>query len=449
MMRRLRIRAALAIRAIRARRRALRDQSGVAIILVLSFMALAVPVTAGALTVASTLSTDSQVKTETALDQYTLIGATQHAVYRMLYEEGYAESIPLGGQDTYSITLNGESVDVTVGKSADPPTDPDPAWETEYIVGIRPMQVLKVVTPTTTPALTLTTFEYTLSVQNLSSIQQWVWTINDGLPPGFTYVPGSVSGLTTADPAVVNHTDGDGPYDELIWDVTFDFIFLDPGELVTLTFQATATAPEGTYCNEAWVTPFANQTHSGQTAKIVVGSPALDVCAGESLKVTKTVSPNTGSALLQSTFTYTIEIKNDGATDLNVQKVTDLLPLGLDYVNGTTGGDMVSSDPSVVTMFFSQRKRLRWSFAPNYLLPAGESRTITFNADGALAAGNYYNEVWVDSVELAQDVYTFPTAVIEVLGLMDTTAGNGDSSVSSEIWVGYDSFTIEQIEITP
>jgi hypothetical protein len=65
-------------------------------VMVLAMMALSTPLVTGALGLASTLAIDSRVKSQRVMSQYATMGGVEHAIYRLTYEEGYAESLPLG-----------------------------------------------------------------------------------------------------------------------------------------------------------------------------------------------------------------------------------------------------------------------------------------------------------------------------------------------------------------
>ena len=49
-----------------------------------------------------------------AKGQHSVIGGDQHALYRILYEPGYVDTIQAEVPDTYTVSLNGEQVSVTV-----------------------------------------------------------------------------------------------------------------------------------------------------------------------------------------------------------------------------------------------------------------------------------------------------------------------------------------------
>ena len=99
-------------------------QRGAIMVMVLAFIALAVPLVTGALGLASTLSIDSGVKTSLAKSQYSVIAGNQHAVYRVVYESGYAAGLQEGVEDNYVVDINGEQISVSVLKLSDPVNDP-------------------------------------------------------------------------------------------------------------------------------------------------------------------------------------------------------------------------------------------------------------------------------------------------------------------------------------
>ncbi|MCH8898077.1 MAG: DUF11 domain-containing protein, partial [Chloroflexi bacterium] len=157
-------------------------------LIVIAFMCLAIPMIVSTLGLASTLSIDSQVKTEILKNQYSALGADQYA--QNIIQQG----LPPG---SYPITLNDELVAVTIA-ALPPPAPPPPAADNS-----RRLQTSKVVTPTTAVASTLTTFTYTITVTNGDDESENLNKIHDLLPAGFSYIAGSTSGVTTADPTIV------------------------------------------------------------------------------------------------------------------------------------------------------------------------------------------------------------------------------------------------------
>lgn len=110
--------------------------------------------------------------------------------------------------------------------------------------GELPLVVSKSVTPSTVgPGEPV---KYTITVSNTNTGSAALSSIADSaLPAGFTYVPGSSSGATTADPAISGAT--------LTWAGPFTVPAASgttPGS-ISLTFSATASTTPGTYTNSA------------------------------------------------------------------------------------------------------------------------------------------------------------------------------------------------------
>ena len=417
------------------RRRLLERQEGVALVLVVAFMALAVPLVTAGLGLAGTLAVDSRVKTGIMKSQYAALSGSNHALYRILYEEGYADGLEAGVEDNYTITVNGREVTITILKVEDPPTEPPPPPADNS----RRLQTLKEVTPTTADPNVPTTFTYTITVENRDDQAESLRKVYDELPTGFSYVAGSTSitypgGSGSPEPSIAGQ--------QLTWTVTGLNISLAPGQAATLTFRAEASVGQGNYCNEAWVDPGGRKTSSGKTAVVQVGAPPDSLCQGAAVQVTTSVEPQAAPGNTPVTFTYTITIENAGTDTLNMSRLRDYLPDGFTYVAGSTGGDVTSADPTAT--MFQGRQRLDWDFSPKVQVASGTTRTLTFQAEATAEPGDYWNEVWVTFDEFAEPVYTWPTAVVNIMGVFETTATDGESTATSEVWVGTDSFIITQ-----
>jgi uncharacterized repeat protein (TIGR01451 family) len=105
---------------------------------------------------------------------------------------------------------------------------------------------------------------YTITINNSGDVPETLDTITDTLPAGFSYVTGSSSVLTTADPAVVGQ--------DLTWNGPFSLAAHGSG---VLTFSATASSTPGDYLNNAGGTAEGLPvTPTGPTAKVTV-SPCI------------------------------------------------------------------------------------------------------------------------------------------------------------------------------
>ena len=401
-------------------------QKGVSLVIVLAFMALSVPLITGALGLASTVSIDSRIKTTIAKSQYATMGGVQHAIHRLTNEAGYLTSLTAGVPSTYTLTLGGEDVDITVEKLVVlPPPPSDIGTDASQRV-----QTTKVVTPTTAQPDTLTDFTYTITVENRDDEERNLTKVHDRLPSGFSYVPGSTSGVTTSDPSISGQ--------ELTWDTAPLGITLQPGQSVTLTFHSQANVATGNYCNEAWVEPGGEQTSSGPTAKITVGTPPNNLCQGAAAEVAKTVAPQVALNDVLSFFTYTITINSVGTAVLNMSQVRDLLPPFFFYVPGSTAGDITTTDPQ--TIMYQGRQRLTWAFSPQIQIQPGETKTLTFQATAQAGPGDYWNEVWVTLAEFANPLYTWPTAPVTVLDVVSIIAVSQGTRTESEVWFTVNGF---------
>ncbi|MCH8186851.1 MAG: DUF11 domain-containing protein, partial [Chloroflexi bacterium] len=135
-------------------------------------------------------------------------------------------------------------------------------------------------------------------------------------------------------------------YDELTWTI-FPPITLAMDEEVTLSFDATATRPDGTHYNQTWVNYDASwdgesyETRTPPTAPIVVGS-GQPTCAG-GLAVTKAIDPVEVEPGELTTFTYTISVDNTMSVDYLPRHIVDLLPPGFTYVDGSASDSAINS----------------------------------------------------------------------------------------------------------
>jgi len=145
---------------------------------------------------------------------------------------------------------------------------------------VRGATVLSAAKITSTPVVAPGgTAVYTITISNSGDLAETLTAISDTLPAGFSYVTGSSSVLTTADPAVSGQN--------LSW--SGPFVLPAHGSGV-LTFSATASTTPGDYLNNAGATAALPVTPTGPTAKVTVspcasspdGTPCSDdnACTG-------------------------------------------------------------------------------------------------------------------------------------------------------------------------
>ena len=301
-----------------------------------------------------------------------------------------------------------------------------------------------VVSPTSAQPGTLTSFTYTVTVENMDEEPEGLRKIHDMLPPDFSYKAGTSTGVTTDDPSITVHTgDEDSPpVQQLTWNLATLKITLQPGATTTVSFVAEATAVQGNYCNEAWVEPGEEKTSSGKTARVQVGSPPGTLCGGQAVSVTKTVTPQVAPGDVLNSFTYTIALESAGTDALNLSRVRDLLPPGFLYASSSTTGDLAWGEPTVTML--QGRQRLTWDLAPAFQLDPGQTVSVSFGTEATTPSGDYWNEAWITFDEFTYSIYTGPTARVKLMSVSEATASHGSSTASSEVWLGTDSYLIDR-----
>jgi len=418
-----------------------KGQKGVAMIMVIAFMALSVPMITGALSLSGSLSKDSAVKTEILKRQYSALGGDQWGNY--IIEEG----LPPGD---YPIDLNDDPITVVVGDLPSMLYPPPPADDSRRLFSTL------TVTPESVPPADYTPpgpfpefFTFTITVTNRDDEPEGLTKIHAVLPPGFEYVDDS----TTLESAYLKDPGVSGQ--KLTWNLAKKKITLQPAapgvpaESRQLSFMAEAILGEGNYCTEAWADPGQIKTGTGLDALIKVGAPAGELCTGHALSLDNGSYVASGTVVGRNPITveYTIAFRNKGTLPLTLTQVRDLLPQGFVYSPGTTLGNLTNNDPNSTA--FQGRQRLDWVFDPPLVIPSDSTHEITFRVQGPFNGG-HWNEAWLTFGEFSDTRYTWPTAGITVINVMEsTTTTESGVTVYSLLWqIGPESFVLWQWEIT-
>jgi hypothetical protein len=296
-------------------------------------------------------------------------------------------------------------------------------------VSNRSFSIAKSVIPASVTANTQTTYTYTVLLTNMTEDQKTINNIRDDFPAGLTYVTGSTSGLTISEPDQVSGN--------LRWNLSGQEGVLGPFTTKTLQFRMQGALPQGVHCNDTWVSPGGDKTRSGLTAKIVAGSPGSTLCPGTALELTKVVTPSVVTSGTLITFTYTVTFVSDGTDASDVSKIVDLLPASFAYVVGSSQG-LTTEDPAIVLKNNGAQEQLTWSANPIVTISPAEVVTLTFQATASLTDAKYFNEVTAMVSGLNHDLYTWPTAKVEVVGVLEMGATDGETTIASVTWLGAD-----------
>jgi len=367
-----------------------RQEGAMGMILVIGFMALAIPLVTSALALSGTLARDSQVKTNILKRQYAALGIGEYVSYLAADPTRWnnwktANFVPATGNYEETITIGGENTNVTVFPLAVSPGNAP-------VIPVSPLQTQLSANPAALPEGEDVTF--TLTVTNPTTGPQELTKIYNGLPPGFTYDNGSTTGVTTVDPieTILSSLFSDTPdYPLLTWDLTSLDLTLQPAESITLSFVAHTIDEEGNYCDRGWVGSAGGVPSIGSTVQVTLGE-AYEPCVDNRLETATTVSPEmvpSGGATY--VFTYTTTVENVGSETQLLTGLRDVLPLGFTHKLNTTSGDLTNSNPST-TLLIDGRWELNWTFPSEIPVPPGGTKTLVFEAEAQPGMGNYYNE---------------------------------------------------------
>lgn len=264
--------------------------------------------------------------------------------------------------------------------SLDPDTDPFFAGDTNTadnvatqnttLINAGDLTLAKSASPE--PVVAGTEVTYTITVTNNGPSDSTSFSVNDVLPAGVTYVPGSASGTGWT----FNQQNG-----------TFSGT-LPVGQTATYTFRGTVTAASGSLVNTATVT--ATGTPDPDPGNNT-GSATTTVAAGADLEMDKTASPV--PAIPGSTITFELTVTNNGPSPAEGVRFTDPVPAGF-LIQSTTDA---AGWTCVVNPGNTEYACL---LPPPATLPVGASATFTITAlvplTGPGSSGNQINTATVE-----------------------------------------------------
>lgn len=163
----------------------------------------------------------------------------------------------------------------------------------------------------------------------------------------------------------------------------------------------------------------------------------------EYLEVTKWVTYDAG------TYYYTLQLANNGTGNVKIEMILIDFPPNLEYVEGSTGGDIFGSDPAIVGDA-DTGITLYWEFLPPYpSIPEGEVRVHTFELTGPEgiegAEGHGCVRATRQDVGTVWDVESRPYSIVaEARDATDTLV----ATVRAGVWDG-DPLEISCWEVNP
>ena len=374
-------------------------EKGFVLVLVVIFLALGSLLVIPALRLAYTTLNIKQLRTLALEDQYARDGAAEHAMWRLRYGGGTAELTEASQTIDYDIVLNGITTHIVIQLRAEPGLSGAPLAKGGF-------KVLpgSTVTPTSATPAVPTTFDYTITMQELNPdpTKGEVDEVWDQLPPGFTYVAGSSYFDDGSGPVAIGEPvaafDGEFNVYTLRWDFAPDIGFEVYGQTKRLTFQADATLTDNQrYCNEVAFRP--NDERAGKSAFITVGTPSYNGCAGRQVPLALDASPGIVPPNVTTTVTFTGTWTNLDVGDHGIDQILVVLAPGFVYVANSAAefGSNMTTDEPAVKILPSGREELTWDTFPVKPVPfdVDEIQTQAFKATTTpTESGSAYAEVF-------------------------------------------------------
>lgn len=248
---------------------------GQVLVLALGLLALGAVILLPALKLVQTSLLGAAVRAAHIGDLYAADAGTEHALWRLAHEPGFADSFTEGNPSVdYSVAVGARSVGVNARLviSPTPVPQPTPTPSQGGYIGVATITDPSLVRPGVPVTVT-----YHLRVQNLGTSTVHLTEVGDLLPAGFQYVPGSSSGWSASDPAVT----WIGGRQRLVWAFSPPLPGVEAGQTREQVFLASATPLEGDYYDQAWVVaaPDSIGIVSGSSAPLLVYPPVYDIAA--------------------------------------------------------------------------------------------------------------------------------------------------------------------------
>ncbi len=152
----------------------------------------------------------------------------------------------------------------------------------------------------------------------------------------------------------------------------------------------------------------------------------------EYLLIEKTVTYDAG------VYYYTLTMTNNGTGNVKIEMILIDFPPGLDYIEGSTGGDLYGGDP-VVVGDSSTGITVYWEYIPPYpTIPEGSFKIHTFELSGEAGIEDVEGHACVrasrQDVGTVWDVESKPYSIVsEAKDVSETVV----SSVKAGLWEGF------------
>ena len=168
------------------------ERGGVAIIMLLAFIVLAVPLSVSAVQTAGQLTRSSQVHNDRRAGLASASAGLEDIIHKVATDVAFDTGLnPTNPSRVAQVSINGQTTTATTTK----------LFPSDTLQG-QGLSITKTVTPETANPNIQTTFTYTITLENEGTGAATVQEIRDYLPPYLSYVGSSTTGITTNGPSI-------------------------------------------------------------------------------------------------------------------------------------------------------------------------------------------------------------------------------------------------------
>jgi hypothetical protein len=354
----------------------------------------------------------AQETTSPTGDDRAAISAAEHGLWRVENDAAFLDGLTGDPpSDSYTLDLPTGQAEVTVTQSSAAPAGSG-------------IDVFLSFSPNLIPPSTPTQVTFTLRVINNSNSAASIDRVEaTALLFAPTYVNGSTTGFTTADPTYVG-------FGKWRWTVAPAASVPPFGGETSMSWRMTLNVPEGMY----WTLASARLVGIG--TEYAPLSSYIRAASMQTVAIDTEVTPSVVTAGSMRTYTYTIEVINNGSTTSTIDWLRHYTKDDFDYqISSTTG--FTTADPTVSWDWINGRNEHYWNVSVP--IPAGQSAILTMSVEADVPPGTYYAQTAVRVEEDSQSsgwestAETGDAAPIEVIRAYEVVATIGNGSVSATI----------------
>lgn len=336
--------------------------------------------------------------------------AAEHALWRLRYDPTvHTEMTGSPPETDYVLAFPSGNADINILASSDPPAE-------------NGLTASLMVTPSTIPEETATVVTYVMTLTNDDTTSHDVTRFEADPSGSFspTYLTGTTTGATTVDPVYQSG--------EWRWNLLTPITVNGFGGTTSISWQMTVDEDDGQY----WVRGTVRVEDVGSVDAPLSGS--IRVTDASDLDITTVVTPNEIIAGSTQTYSFTIDVTNNGTEDYTPEFIKHWTSTLFDHDTATTTG-MSIADPSRNHDVINNRWEWTWNISGTTITPSS-TESLSFDMTATLLPNTYFatSGIRVEEDENANGqettVSTGDTAPITVVRSFTITATHNGETVT-------------------